>query len=162
MSWMDILKQLTPMQSRLKDIARREGIEKFGDRTMIIRINRKMGDDFDLTLRSKIAGEDRRSVYQFKFRDGELYMAEGPHLTYTASIGQQGDGEEELYRAFKQSINKVARDFKEEREKMLRDTRKPTPFSPKKRPEDAYLDQQWMKRMGIIKSWVDIFKRKLQ
>ena len=41
MSWMDILKQLTPMQSRLKDIARREGIEKFGDRTMIIRINKK-------------------------------------------------------------------------------------------------------------------------
>ena len=95
------------MQSRLKDIARREGIEKFGDRTMIIRINRKMGDDFELTLRSKRTGENRRSVYQFKFRNGELYMAEGPHLVYTASMGQQGDGEEELYRAFKQSINKL-------------------------------------------------------
>jgi len=157
MNWFDIIKQLTPMQSRLKDIARREGIEKFGDRTMIIRINRKMGDDFDLTLRSKIAGEDRRSVYQFKFRDGELYMAEGPHLTYTASMGQQGDGEEELYRAFKQSINRVARDFKGEREKMLRDSRKT--FSRKTRPEDAFRQQQWMKRMGIIKSWIDIIKR---
>ena len=81
------------MQSRLKDIARREGIEKFGDRTMIIRINKKMGDDFELTLRSKSTGENRRSVYQFKFRNGELYMAEGPHLVYTASMGRQGDGE---------------------------------------------------------------------
>ena len=66
-----------------------------------------MGDDFDLTLRSKTTGENRRSVYQFKFRNGELYMAEGPHLVYTASMGQQGNGEEELYRAFKQSINKL-------------------------------------------------------
>ncbi len=157
MSWFNIIKQLTPMQSRLKDIARREGIEKFGDRTMIIRINRKMGDDFELTLRSKIAGEDRRSVYEFKFRDGKLYMAQGPHLMYTSKMGEQGDGEEELYRAFKQSINIAARDFKEEREKMLRDSRKT--FSPKKRPEDVYREQQWMKRMGIIKSWVDIIKR---
>ena len=112
MSWFDIIKQLTPMQSRLKDIARREGIEKFGDRTMIIRINKKMGDDFELTLRSKTTGEDRRSVYQFKFRNGELYMAEGPHLVYTASMGRQGDGEEELYRAFKQSINELMETYR--------------------------------------------------
>jgi len=112
MSWFDILKQLTPMQSRLKDIARKEGIEKFGDRTMIIRINKKMGDDFELTLRAKTSGEDRRSAYQFKFRDGKLYMAEGPYLVYTASMGQQGDGEEELYRAFKQSINELMESYR--------------------------------------------------
>ena len=100
------------MQSRLKDIARREGIEKFGDRTMIIRINKKMGDDFELTLRAKTSGEDRRSAYQFKFRDGKLYMAEGPYLVYTASMGQQGDGEEELYRAFKQSINELMESYR--------------------------------------------------
>ena len=101
MSWFDIVKQLTPMQSRLKDIARKEGIEKFGDRTMIIRINKKMGDDFELTLRSKTTGEDRRSAYQFKFRNGELYMAEGPYLVYTAS------SRKDLYEEFENAINEL-------------------------------------------------------
>ena len=89
------------MQSRLKDIARKEGIEKFGDRTMIIRINKKMGDNFELTLRSKTTGEDRRSAYQFKFRNGELYMAEGPYLVYTASSGK------DLYEEFENAINEL-------------------------------------------------------
>ena len=71
-----------------------------------------MGDDFELTLRAKTSGEDRRSAYQFKFRNGELYMAEGPHLVYTASMGQQGDGEEELYRAFKESINELMETYR--------------------------------------------------
>ena len=53
MSWYEsILKRLTPMQERLKSIARSQGMEKYGTtdetqgRTMIIRINKKMGDDF--------------------------------------------------------------------------------------------------------------------
>ena len=107
MTWMNILKQLTPMQSKLKDIARREGMEKFSDRTMIIRINKKMGDDFDLTLRAKTSGEDRRSAYGFKFRNGELYLAEGPFLVYTASSGK------DLYEEFENAINELMNSYRD-------------------------------------------------
>tara|TARA_R100001440_G_scaffold33927_1_gene52850 strand:+ start:121 stop:624 length:504 start_codon:yes stop_codon:yes gene_type:complete len=107
MSWFDVVVKMTPMQQQLKQIARKQGLDTFGDKTMIIRINEKQGDDFELTLRAKTSGESRRSAYGFKFRNGELYMAEGPFLVYTASSGK------DLYEEFENAINELMDSYRD-------------------------------------------------
>lgn len=107
MTWFEVVVKMTPMQQQLKQIARKQGLDTFGARTMIIRINKKKGDDFELTLRAKTSGENRRSVYEFKFRNGELYFAGGPFLTYTASSGK------DLYEEFENAINELMDSYRD-------------------------------------------------
>ena len=148
MNWFDVVIKMTPMQHQLKQIAREQGLDTFRDKTMIIRINERQGDDFDLTLRAKTSGEDRRSVYGFKFRNGELYMAEGPFLTYTASSGK------DLYEEFENAINELMDSYRQKnpmpKSKPIEytgKTRKFTPVKPrgnkrgKKRSRRRYMRQ---------------------